>query len=79
MILIDRVFGERVFMTSKDSTVCDDAMHAGNFAVTAAVPLTEANATAFFHFHSQRARVKPQWNARWSRDFQILPFENHSE
>jgi hypothetical protein len=36
-------------------------------ATTAAVPLTEANATAFFHFRPRRARVTGLCNARWSR------------
>jgi len=36
-------------------------------ATTAAVPLTEANATALLFFRPRRARVPGLWNVRWSR------------
>jgi hypothetical protein len=61
-------FGQR-FGGRQSEVQAERRLERSRNGTTAAVPLTEAKAAAFFHFRPRRARVKPQRNARWSRRF----------
>ena len=65
-------FGQR-FGERNSEMQAERRLERSRNATTAAVPLTEANATAFSIIRPRRARVTGLCNARWSRTLNPRP------